>query len=420
MPVTPAHTSGTWPGSTNTPSRWASMGLVDRPPPTHRSNPGVPPGPRTPTNEMSLISCAVHRDAQPLTVVLYLRGRLVNAGRVVATSSVARSTGLASRISRASMPATGQPRMFRGTSPHACWLDRPTDSSRSQIAGTSSIDSQWYCTFCRSVMSARSRPYSLAIPATVRSCAADSWPPGMRTRIMKCGASMSASSSAPVLPPPMPGRRWVYRPHHRNLPRRSAGSIEPKPRWAYRLMIRSRTFSPSSSFLKRSAAFSGSWWPRAHWPWPRRDRAGMSLVLLLRVDTRRPRATRARAAHGRTWSAEGTTDGAGYAQQVHMTAAHERHLTAAGGGAGHGPGLLVRPAGTASAGDGRPPTRHVTLTVSARDRARHPADGPTPDLVHGLTSVVRGHPEVPVPDRGRQMLAAIERHVGRPGPGATS
>ena len=180
------------------------------------------------------------------------------------------------------MPATGQPRMLRGTSPQACWLDRPTDSSRSQIAGTSSMDSQWYCTFCRSVISARSRPYSLAIPATVRSCSADSCPPGMRTRIMKWGASMSASSSEPVLPPPMPGRRWVYRPHQRNLPRRSAGSIESNPRWAYRLIIRSRTLSPSSSFLKRSAAVSGSRWPRAHWPWPRRDGAGMSLVLLLR------------------------------------------------------------------------------------------------------------------------------------------
>src|SRR5215472_5087575 len=135
MPVTPAHTSGTSPGSTNTPSRWASIGLVDRPPPTHRSNPGVPSGPVTPTNEMSLISCAVHRDAQPVTVVLYLRGRFVNPGWVVATSSAARSIGLASRISVASMPATGHPRMLRGTSPQACWLDRPTDSSRSQMPG---------------------------------------------------------------------------------------------------------------------------------------------------------------------------------------------------------------------------------------------------------------------------------------------
>src|SRR5206468_11022513 len=101
-------------------------------------------------------------------------------------------------------------------------------------------------------------------------------------------------------------------------------------------MIRSRTFSPSSSFLKRSAAFSGSWWPRAHWPWPRRDCAGMSLVLLLGVDTRRPRAMAARAARGRMGAAERATDGAGHAQQGHMTAAHKLHLTAAWGGADSG------------------------------------------------------------------------------------
>jgi hypothetical protein len=35
----------------------------------------------------------------------------------------------------------------------------------------------------------------------------------------------------PVLPPSMPGRRWVYRPHQRSRPRRSAGSMESNPRW---------------------------------------------------------------------------------------------------------------------------------------------------------------------------------------------
>src|SRR6516165_10911332 len=119
MLVTPLHTAGTRPGATNTPRRWASIGLVDSPPPTHRSNPGVPPGPVTPTNEMSLTSCAVHCAAQPLIALLYLRGRLVNSGLAAPTASVARSAALASRISSAQMPATGQPRMLRGTSPHA-------------------------------------------------------------------------------------------------------------------------------------------------------------------------------------------------------------------------------------------------------------------------------------------------------------
>src|SRR5215472_11243881 len=80
MPVTPLHTSGTRAGGTNTPRRWASIGLVDSPPPTHRSKPGVPSGPVTPTKEMSLISCAVHCAGHPLIAVLYLRGRLVNSG----------------------------------------------------------------------------------------------------------------------------------------------------------------------------------------------------------------------------------------------------------------------------------------------------------------------------------------------------
>src|SRR5215471_21760431 len=114
MPVTPPHTSGTRSGDTNTPRRRASIGLVDRPPPTHRSNPGVPSGPVTPTNEMSLISCAVHWAVQPLIAVLYLRGRLVNSGLAAATASVARSAALASMISLEQMPATGQPRMLRG------------------------------------------------------------------------------------------------------------------------------------------------------------------------------------------------------------------------------------------------------------------------------------------------------------------
>ena len=35
--VTAAHTSGTWPGRTKAPSRLAIIGLVDSPPPTHRS-----------------------------------------------------------------------------------------------------------------------------------------------------------------------------------------------------------------------------------------------------------------------------------------------------------------------------------------------------------------------------------------------
>src|SRR5690242_6764 len=177
------------------------MGLVDSPPPTHRSNPGVPSGPVTPTKEMSLISCAVHWDGHPLIAVLYFRGRLVNSGLAAATASVARSVALASRISSAQIPATGQPRMLRGTSPQAWRLDRPTSSRRSQISGTSSIRIQWNCTFCRSVMSARSRPYSLPMLATVRNCSAESWPPGILThheeRVFDLGILQRPGLAAP-------------------------------------------------------------------------------------------------------------------------------------------------------------------------------------------------------------------------------
>ena len=44
---------------------------------------------------------------------------------------------------------------------------------------------QWYCTFCRSVTSATSRPNSVLMPPMTRSASLDSCPPSMRTRIMK-------------------------------------------------------------------------------------------------------------------------------------------------------------------------------------------------------------------------------------------
>ena len=56
-----------------------------------------------------------------------------------------------------------------------------------------------------------------------------------------------------VLPPSMPGRRWLYSPYQRNRPRRPPGSMEPKPREEYTSMIRWRTLSPSS--LRLSSSF---------------------------------------------------------------------------------------------------------------------------------------------------------------------
>src|ERR1044072_1085767 len=73
MPTTPAHTSGTSSSGTQAPSRTAIFGLVDRPPPTQRSKPGPCSGCSTPTNEMSLTSCATSCCQE--IAVLNLRGR---------------------------------------------------------------------------------------------------------------------------------------------------------------------------------------------------------------------------------------------------------------------------------------------------------------------------------------------------------
>jgi hypothetical protein len=59
--------------------------------------------------------------------------------------------------SSSAMPATGEPRITLGLSPHASIVVRPTSSSFRQIVGMSSTRIQWYWMFCRSVMSAVSR-----------------------------------------------------------------------------------------------------------------------------------------------------------------------------------------------------------------------------------------------------------------------
>ena len=114
-----------------------------------------------------------------------------------------------SMISSAAMPATGEPRMTRGVSPQASVVINPTASSRSQIAGTSSMRIQWSWMFCRSVMSAVSRAKSLLTPAMVLSCSPDSDPPSERMRSMKYSSSSSLGSRVAVFPPSMPGRRCV-------------------------------------------------------------------------------------------------------------------------------------------------------------------------------------------------------------------
>ncbi len=146
---------------------------------------------------------------QPEIDVLNLRGRLENCGSPTYRSTVSWIASVASMTSSASTPASGQPRITRGVSPQASVLPSPTASSRRQISGTSSIRIQWYWTFCRSVMSATSRPNSVLIPPMTRRASLVSRPPSMRTRSMKYLSSSSSGSSTAVLPPGMPWARWV-------------------------------------------------------------------------------------------------------------------------------------------------------------------------------------------------------------------
>ncbi len=112
--------------------------------------------------------------AQPDIEVFHLRGRLLNWGLPTYLATVSVITSVASRTSSSRTPASGQLSMTRGVSPQASVDDSPTASSRFQISGTSSMRIQWNCTFCRSVMSATSRPKSVLMPAMVRSCSAES------------------------------------------------------------------------------------------------------------------------------------------------------------------------------------------------------------------------------------------------------
>ena len=100
-------------------------------------------------------------------------------------SAIAAISGVASMISVASRPASGQPSITRGVSPHASVVLRPTDSRASQIAGTFSISIQCSWMFCRSVTSAVPRAYRREMSAIVRQLPVSSWPPSIRIRSMK-------------------------------------------------------------------------------------------------------------------------------------------------------------------------------------------------------------------------------------------
>ena len=174
---------------------------------------------------MSWISWATSWRGEPEIAVLNLRGRLENSSLPMNRWTISWTAGVPSMISSAAMPATGDPRMTRGTSPQASAVLRPTPSSACQMSGTSSIRTQCSWTFCRSVRSAVSRAYLVETSPMVRSALVVSCPPSIRTRIMKYLSSSSSGSRIAVRPPSMPGARCVYSPHQRNRPRRSPGSM---------------------------------------------------------------------------------------------------------------------------------------------------------------------------------------------------
>ena len=146
------------PAGPRRPRRWASIGLVDRPPPTQRSKPGPCSGCTTPRNAMSLASYGTSGSQE--TTDLNLRGRLENALSPMYRSTISRMAGVASRTSSAQIPATGLPRTRAGCRRRPRPWSGRRPRARCQIAGTSSMRTQCSWTFCRSVRSAVSRPYS--------------------------------------------------------------------------------------------------------------------------------------------------------------------------------------------------------------------------------------------------------------------
>src|SRR6266542_3703339 len=141
IPTTPSQTSGISSSGTQTPSRSASRGLVESPPPTQRSNPGPCTGCSTPRNEMSFTWYGVSTSQE--TDDLNLRGRFEYRGSPMYRSMISSIAGVASMTSSTAMPATGLPSTTRGQSPQASVVCRPTASSRRQISGPSSIRLQY-------------------------------------------------------------------------------------------------------------------------------------------------------------------------------------------------------------------------------------------------------------------------------------
>ena len=170
-------------------------------------------------------------------------------------------------ISSLAMPATGEPRMTRGTSPQASVVDRPTASSRRQISGTSSTRIQCSWMFWRSVRSAESAGEvdgDLADDAQLlggERAAVDPHPQHEvlvleLVRLQRGGlAAVDPGLALGVQAPPAEAAVQVR-----------AVDASRSRAWSRSDSIRSRTFRPLSSCFQVSLAFSGAVPSTFHWP----------------------------------------------------------------------------------------------------------------------------------------------------------
>jgi len=109
---------------------------------------------------MSLIASCAPPSGVPEMLMLNFRGMLQRSSSPRISSWNRSSSGSVSITSSASLPATGLPEMFRIVSPPDDRVVTPTDSSFSQISGTSSSLIQWSWTDWRVVRSIQLSPNS--------------------------------------------------------------------------------------------------------------------------------------------------------------------------------------------------------------------------------------------------------------------
>ena len=161
--------------------------------------------------------------------------------------------------SLASIPATGQPRMLRGTSPQACSEDRPTSSSRAQIVGhvldPDPVELHVLPVGDVGEVAAvlLGDPGDRAQLVGAQLAARDTHPHHevgvLDLGVLERAGLAAADAGAPLgvqAPPAEPAAQ--------------VGRVDRVEALAARICvtIRSLTFSPASSFLNLSAAFSGS------------------------------------------------------------------------------------------------------------------------------------------------------------------